>query len=1105
MANVGVAVADTGHNTAVGNASVNNVTGTQTGTSALGPASNNGSVANVSTGSARISTGDASAIGNDSVTQVNQHSNSAAGTLGGILVVQNAAVTNSGVALASTGTNTANGNTSQNAGLLTQVATAGLGLASNSGRVGNTSGGAATISTGSASAVGNKSESAVLQSANGSAGDGGDGGLVLLPQTAIVINAGQAAAVTGNNTATGNTNPLQGVSQVTATQTATVGADVPGIASNTADLQNHRDGSASITTGAAHATGNLSNTEIDQDIDPSGLVINTQLAVVANVGVAAANTGGNTAIGNTANNLAVVAAPQNAVAAFGNGVAPQIIGGAIASNSANLSNSSDGTATVSTGSASASGNESSTLIHQDADGEIDGAGAIINTQLGVVANVGQAAANTGSNNATGNISSATSTVDQPSTTALAGNTGPVIVLTGPIAATNQADVANASDGTANIHTGNASATGNRSGTDIDQDADGDVDGLGVVLNTQVGVVANVGAAQANTGGNIARGNVSTSSTTVTQNTGAGSANTGPVTIVAPAILGSSSASINEASDGTASIRTGDARAVGNQSATELRQEADGDIDGFGLVIETQIAPVINAGNAAANSGGNNATGNISGNTRQGIGQVATSAALTAGGDPITVLAAGPVAASNQANIDNASDGTAEIRTGAAEARGSVSSTEVEQLDPASVDGLGAVVHTQVGGVANLGDAQANTGGNTAVGNESGNLIELAQQASTVTAQTDPTVVVAVGPVMASNSLQSGNISDGTAKIGTGRAQATGNTSSTRVSQELDGSVNGLGLVIDTQAGGVLNAGTAVANSGGNTAIGNTSQNNITNGAGNEQTAVVGAPGNPINTLVFGPVMASNTLSATNTSDGEACVCTGDAIASGNIADTELSQDLDANVGPGAVVLTQAGGVLNLGQAQANTGQNQAFGNNSTNNVLLTQTSVIPVLPAIGGPQVANNGGNAANTSRGTAAIGTGKAHAIGNLSTTSLAQQAEADGPAFATQLGGTGNIGIGLANTGINTATGNNSTNTATLTQTASGQGIVSNEGSATNDSDGFAQIGDPDCFPEEKGPGKPGLPVTGAAGIQQEAAAALLLLLAGFGLRRAGRKVGV
>ncbi len=33
---------------------------------------------------------------------------------------------------------------------------------------------------------------------------------------------------------------------------------------------------------------------------------------------------------------------------------------------------------------------------------------------------------------------------------------------------------------------------------------------------------------------------------------------------------------------------------------------------------------------------------------------------------------------------------------------------------------------------------------------------------------------------------------------------------------------------------------------------------------------------------------------------------------------------------------------------------------------LTQTSTIPVLPAIGGPQVANNGGNAANTSRGTA-------------------------------------------------------------------------------------------------------------------------------------------
>ncbi len=53
--------------------------------------------------------------------------------------------------------------------------------------------------------------------------------------------------------------------------------------------------------------------------------------------------------------------------------------------------------------------------------------------------------------------------------------------------------------------------------------------------------------------------------------------------------------------------------------------------------------------------------------------------------------------------------------------------------------------------------------------------------------------------------------------------------------------------------------------------------------------------------------------------------------------------------PARCVLTQAGGVLNLGQASANTGQNQAFGNNSTNTINLTQNSFITSIPAPSGP------------------------------------------------------------------------------------------------------------------------------------------------------------
>ena len=359
---------------------------------------------------------------------------------------------------------------------------------------------------------------------------------------------------------------------------------------------------------------------------------------------------------------------------------------------------SDGTATIATGDATASGNESDTTVHQDAQGDIDGAGAIITTQAALVGNSGNAAANTGVNSATGNVSTARITAGQGNNAALSNNVGPLVALTGPITASNQASLANASDGTAEVHTGDASATGNRSGTHLSQDADAEVDGFGAVVTTQVAPVLNAGSAAANTGNNNATGNTSDQATTVNQLVArAASNNSGAATFVAPAILASHSASVTDASDGTASIRTGDARAVGNQSSTAVSQDADGSIDGAGLAVQTQVAPVVSYGTATANTGVNTAIGNAAQGPNDPLQQSVGAASLTAGGDPITVVAAGPIAATNQAEVDHTSDGTVEIRTGAAEARGNVSDTELAQVDPASVTGLGAVLHTQIAG------------------------------------------------------------------------------------------------------------------------------------------------------------------------------------------------------------------------------------------------------------------------------------------------------------------------------------------------------------------------------------------------------------------------
>jgi LPXTG-motif cell wall-anchored protein len=254
------------------------------------------------------------------------------------------------------------------------------------------------------------------------------------------------------------------------------------------------------------------------------------------------------------------------------------------------------------------------------------------------------------------------------------------------------------------------------------------------------------------------------------------------------------------------------------------------------------------------------------------------------------------------------------------------------------------------------------------------------------------------------------------------------------------------------------------------------------------------------------VTAANESDTSNSSDGTACVCTGDAVASGNISTTNLVQDLDTSVGAGAVVLTEAGGVLNAGVGVANSGLNRALGNVSSNTADASLNSTANTGLAAGGvvgPQTSHTGGGASNASDGTGKVGTGNARATGNLSSTNLVQAAETHSDlAVATLAGGTSNTGLGLANTGRNLGVGNASTNIARLDSAADGAGLVSSEGTAANRSDGSGLVGNPDCLvPGAPGaPGVPGtssLPKTGAP-IEVEVAVGLMLLLAGFGLRR-------
>jgi hypothetical protein len=283
--------------------------------------------------------------------------------------------------------------------------------------------------------------------------------------------------------------------------------------------------------------------------------------------------------------------------------------------------------------------------------------------------------------------------------------------------------------------------------------------------------------------------------------------------------------------------------------------------------------------------------------------------------------------------------------------------------------------TQSAGVTNGGSASANSGGNTAVGNSSANSITISTPAATVS------VPVSVGAPT--------NTSDGSATITSGAANAVGNSSGTGVGQS-NASGNQVNGFLN-QSAGVTNAGSASANSGGNTAVGNNSTNT--------QTVSQNVTGGLVGVGV-------NVGALSNTSSGTATITSGAANAVGNTSETQVGQSsvqggaggpVRAGVGgagPGAAAIgaapcsvgrfapVQQVGVRNEGQAQANTGNNRAIGNDSINDISTTiaggSGGVAGVPLTIGAPT---------NTSSGTAVITTGPASAVGNSSVTEVGQQ----------------------------------------------------------------------------------------------------------------------
>ena len=192
---------------------------------------------------------------------------------------------------------------------------------------------------------------------------------------------------------------------------------------------------------------------------------------------------------------------------------------------------------------------------------------------------------------------------------------------------------------------------------------------------------------------------------------------------------------------------------------------------------------------------------------------------------------------------------------------------------------------------------------------------------------------------------------------------------------------------------------------------------------------------------------------------------GGLLALGSAASAQAQDDL-VSASHGIALVHQDAEVLNLGLGLANSGLNAAVGNASSNNVGTDQTSgngdSVNRLMSVQDSHVlaTQQTATASNASDGTAAITTGAASATGNSATTSIGQSGAAaaattTGIAIVHQDAEVANIGIGVANSGLNLAVGNASQNNAATSQSASGSAVaVSQTATASNASDGTARI---------------------------------------------------
>ena len=280
-----------------------------------------------------------------------------------------------------------------------------------------------------------------------------------------------------------------------------------------------------------------------------------------------------------------------------------------------------------------------------------------------------------------------------------------------------------------VDTGTADAIGSQDVNNVAQQAEVTLTEQAVANLLQVALILNIGAALANSGvndaistpgGNGIAGAIDSGNATAIGNDMAqyitqaaraeGDENTDDAaTQLAVSLwmgLASANSGINSVT-GTGvtgsggGIGSGDAAAVGNQSLSDVLQQASLTGSGTSQVNVAQYATIMNIGFALANSGVNDITGVADGILTAGDSQVQNDMAL----DLFSMLL--PALMQSFAGTS----GQGQIGTGDATAIGNRSETYVHQIAEAASSGDGIASILQDVLVANIGAAGANTGGN----------------------------------------------------------------------------------------------------------------------------------------------------------------------------------------------------------------------------------------------------------------------------------------------------------------------------------------------------------------------------------------------------------